>query len=272
MSAATQRAVYDMLQTFPNIQIGLRVGIGGGAPSPENDIRLGDIVVSIPSNGESGVVAYDIGKSIQGQSFQRTLSLNQPPRNLLGALTSLRTQYMIEGHRLEEAIGEVLAKTPRLRKEFARPEPESDLLYRSQVIHSEGDGSGCDITCGRDSNSLVFRAPRSEDEDDPVIHYGLIASVNTTMRDALIRDRLAKEMRILGFDKQATGLMNHFPCLMIQGICNYSDSHRNERWQGYAAMVAAAYAKDLLCHVAPKDTRALKSQSGENVDFKITVL
>jgi nucleoside phosphorylase len=173
---------------------------------------------------------------------------------------------MIEGHRLEEAIGEVLAKTPRLRKEFARPEPESDLLYRSQVIHSEGDGSGCATTCGRDSNSLVFRAPRSENEDDPAIHYGLIASGSRTMRDALTRDRLVEEIGVLGFDTQAAGLMNYFPCLVIQGICDYSDSHRNKKWQGYAAMVAAAYAKDILCQVAPMRTtgRALvmKSQSG----------
>jgi nucleoside phosphorylase len=45
---------------------------------------------------------------------------------------------------------------------------------------------------------------------------------------------------------EAAGLMNTFPCLVIRGICDYSDSHKNKEWQGYAAMVAAAYAKDLL--------------------------
>lgn len=34
-------------------------------------------------------------------------------------------------------------------------------------------------------------------------------------------------------------------------ICDYSDSHKNKEWQGYAAMVAAAYAKDLLYEIAP---------------------
>ncbi|KNB19986.1 hypothetical protein FOXG_17249 [Fusarium oxysporum f. sp. lycopersici 4287] len=29
------------------------------------------------------------------------------------------------------------------------------------------------------------------------------------------------------------------------------DSHKNKEWQGYAAMVAAAYAKDLLYEIAP---------------------
>jgi nucleoside phosphorylase len=45
----------DMLQSFPNIRIGLMVGIGGGAPSQKHDIRLGDIVVSALRDGKGGV-------------------------------------------------------------------------------------------------------------------------------------------------------------------------------------------------------------------------
>ncbi len=44
-----------MLRTFPNVRICLMVGIGGGAPSPKHDIRLGDIVVSAPRDGHGGV-------------------------------------------------------------------------------------------------------------------------------------------------------------------------------------------------------------------------
>jgi hypothetical protein len=45
---------------------------------------------------------------------------------------------------------------------------------------------------------------------------------------------------------EAAGLMNHFPCLVIRGICDYADSHKNKEWQPYAAGTAAAYAKELL--------------------------
>jgi nucleoside phosphorylase len=45
---------------------------------------------------------------------------------------------------------------------------------------------------------------------------------------------------------EAAGLMDNFPCLVIRGICDYSDSHKNDIWQEYAAAVAAAYAKNLL--------------------------
>ncbi|KAK1634681.1 hypothetical protein BDP81DRAFT_431764 [Colletotrichum phormii] len=54
----------DMIRTFENIRVGLMVGIGGGAPSLEKNIRLGDIVVSSPTGGYGGVLQYDFGKSM----------------------------------------------------------------------------------------------------------------------------------------------------------------------------------------------------------------
>jgi nucleoside phosphorylase len=62
----------DMVHSFPNIRIGLMVGIGGGAPSQKNDIRLGDVVISAPREGNGGVFQYDFGRTIQNQRFQFT--------------------------------------------------------------------------------------------------------------------------------------------------------------------------------------------------------
>src|SRR6185437_4265232 len=75
----------DMLHSFPNIRIGLMVGIGGGVPSSKHDIRLGDIVVSAPRDGKGGVFQYDFGKTIQDQVFRNTGFLNQPPALLRAA-------------------------------------------------------------------------------------------------------------------------------------------------------------------------------------------
>lgn len=71
------------------------------------------------------------------------------------------------------------------------------------------------------------------------------------MKDASIRDKLAAEKGVLCFEMEAAGLTNHFPCLIIRGICDYSDSHKNNDWQDYAAMAAAAYTKDLLSRIPP---------------------
>ena len=69
--------------TFPNIQFGVIVGIGGGVPCNSADIRLGDVVVSHPTRGSSGVVQYDYGTAISGGRFQQTGTLNKPPKVLL---------------------------------------------------------------------------------------------------------------------------------------------------------------------------------------------
>jgi hypothetical protein len=50
---------------------------------------------------------------------------------------------------------------------------------------------------------------------------------------------------------EAAGLMNDFPCLVIRGICDYADSHKNDCWQRYAAAAAAACAKEIL-HIMPE--------------------
>ena len=66
------------------------------------------------------------------------------------------------------------------------------------------------------------------------------------MKDAVIRDTLANQHDILCFEMEAAGLMDSFPCVVIRGICDYADTHKNDQWQGYAVTTAAAYAKELL--------------------------
>ncbi|KAJ0413320.1 putative wd40 protein [Aspergillus carlsbadensis] len=243
----------DMVHCFPNIRFGLMVGIGGGAPSTEHDIRLGDIVVSLPRNGRGGLVQYDFGKDLQGQEFQQTGFLNQAPPILRGAVSGLRAQYEEEGHRLKESIQTILESNSRLRRKYAPPPSGTDMLFESSYTHSNPQ-EDCTKLC--DSSNAIQRPPRTDEDDDPAIHYGLIASGNRVIKNAIFRDRLAAEQDILCFEMEAAGLMNHFPCLVIRGICDYSDSHKHKEWQGYAAMVAAAYAKDLLCEIVPQRVRA----------------
>ncbi|KAI9853443.1 MAG: hypothetical protein M1813_002220, partial [Trichoglossum hirsutum] len=255
-TSSAARLGSDMLHTFPNVRIGLMVGIGGGAPSRKHDIRLGDVVVSAPRNGKGGVFQYDFGKTIQDQSFRFTGFLDQPPVLLRAAVNDLKAQYESEGHQLEEAINGILEKKSRLRKKYQRPGPSSDRLYQTGVTHPPNDEVSCAEVCSDDLSNLILRHERAEDEDNLAIHYGLIASANRLMKDALLRDKFANENDVLCFEMEAAGLMNQFPCLVIRGICDYSDTHKNKEWQGYAAMAAAAYAKDLLCRIPPNKVEA----------------
>ncbi|KAF2196134.1 purine and uridine phosphorylase [Delitschia confertaspora ATCC 74209] len=240
----------DMLSSFPNIRIGLM-----------HDIRLGDVVVSAPRDGKGGVFQYDFGKTIQDQSFQQTFFLNQPPTLLRTAVNGLESQYEIDGHDLNAAIDRILQEKPRLRKKYGKPSPDSDRLYLPTVQHPLDNEANCAEVCSNASSDLILRDRRTEHENNPAIHYGLIASANQLMKNALIRDKLANENGVLCFEMEAAGLMNHFPCLVIRGICDYSDTHKNKEWQGYAAMVAAAYAKDILCRILPSKVEAEKKIS-----------
>ena len=229
----------DMHRTFRRLRFALMVGIGGGAPSDEHDIRLGDVVVSQPVDGEPGVIHYNFGKAVQGKEFRRTGSLNAPPEFVLSAMRLLSAQHVKKGHRITELIDGMLEKNPRLQTKYSRPPSDSDRLYKAN--HVRDDNSRLHRTV--DANSFYVDR-RSRRGTDPVIHYGLIASADCLMKDAISRDRLAQQ-GVLCFEMEAAGLMG-FECVVIRGICDYSDTHKNDDWQGYAACTAAAYAKELL--------------------------
>ena len=126
LSAA--RVASQMLQTFEGIRFGLMVGIGGGVPSEENDIRLGDIVVSKPTRRSGGVIQYDFGKTVQNGRFEQTGSLNRPPDVLLTAIADLDSKHMMEGHELAKYLLEMLRRYPKMATQFARPDMQHDLL------------------------------------------------------------------------------------------------------------------------------------------------
>jgi nucleoside phosphorylase len=231
-------AASQMKSAFPSIHFGLMVGIGGGVPSEEADIRLGDVVVGIPNKVHGGVVQYDFGKATPS-GFQRTGFLNAPPRKLLDAVAHLRASHISRRSRLPENFS-----TLDCLPAFAREAAGEDILFEADYSH-EGDA-----TCGKCNKDKLVARGRSRRE--VIIHYGTIASGNQVMRNGTERDRVSTELGgVLCFEMEAAGLMNDFSCLVIRGVCDYADSHKNKTWQPYAAGTAAAYAKEVLLVIPP---------------------
>jgi nucleoside phosphorylase len=235
-SSAT-RVARDMVWTFPNLRFALMVGIGGGAPTMQNDVRLGDVVVSQPGHGFGGVVQYDLGKRLQDGRFVKTGQLNAPPDKLLSVMVEVQRRH--DDTRKPDNIAEHLERMSDMR---GYQRPAGDQLYQTDYIHAEGTTFEL---C--DSGALIQR-PDRDHHRLANIHYGTIASGNTVLKDAKTRDLYANDpsMNILCFEMEAAGLMNHVPCLVIRGICDYCDSHKNDEWHKYAALTAAAYARELL--------------------------
>jgi nucleoside phosphorylase len=241
----------QMKSAFTSIRFSLMVGIGGGVPSLEADIRLGDVVVSRPHKVHGGVVQYDFGKATPS-GFERTGFLNTPPMILLNAIAKLRANHLRGKCRLLEYVSK-LNRLPMFTREDAGP----DILFEADYNHVEG------ATCEQCNKERVVER-QSRGNQEIVVHYGTIASGNQVIRDAAKRNRVSLELGgVLCFEMEAAGLMNSFPCLVIRGICDYADSHKNKKWQAYAAGAAAAYAKEVLS-VIPM-TEVVKSRTIDEI-------
>ncbi|KAF5633005.1 pfs domain protein [Fusarium sp. NRRL 25303] len=259
-SAAT--VAKDLLRTFKSIRVGLLVGIGGGAPSPQHDIRLGDVVISQPSGIFGGVVQHDRGKVLPEGGFERTGSHNAPPQSLLSALARLQATHMTEDSKVPEFLSQLSAKAPkRMKGKFSYPGILNDRLYQAGYDHVKQGNATC-AEC--DESKVTNREDRND--TDPYFHYGIIASGNQVIKDGKTRERLSQEYDALCFEMEAAGLCN-FPSLVIRGICDYADSHKSKMWQEYAAATAAAFAKELLLFVPPNQVLQEKKLVSELVSI-----
>ncbi|KAH7029852.1 putative kinesin light chain [Microdochium trichocladiopsis] len=237
----------QMRLNFPSLRFGVLVGIAGGVPNSEEDIdiRLGDVVISQPFGRHGGVVQYDFGKTGPGGSIARTGTLNTPPTILLNALAKLRAKDLLSDTRVLDHLSKI-SSSPK----FASPGPTQDVLFHASSLHLGG------ATCAECRPAdIVIREPRST--TDPALFFGTIASGNQVMRDGVTRDRYSQDLGgVLCFEMEAAGLMNNLPCLVVRGICDYADAHKNKLWQPYAAATAAAVTKELLSIVPPLAAKA----------------
>jgi ankyrin repeat protein/nucleoside phosphorylase len=236
----------NMQRTFPSIKWRLLVGIGGGVPSPAHDIRLGDIVVSMPDSVYGGVVQYDLGKDVE-DGFILKGFLWPPPPILRSAVEMMRSDHLTKLNKVNTFLSEMLHKWPGLA-DYQRPPADSDVLFQTDYPHVPDQ-----TTCSRCERTQIVDRP-ARGSDNPKIHYGLIASGDRVMRSAMKRNRTGRDIGdILCFEMEAAGIMTEFPCIVIRGISDYADSHKNDKWQHYAAAAAAGCAKELLSYLDPED-------------------
>jgi nucleoside phosphorylase len=212
-SVATVAA--ELKSSFPSLCFGVLVGIGGGVPSANADIRLGDVVVSLLGKMHGGVIQYDFGK-FTPNGLERTGFLNAPPTPLLEAVARVQANH-IRGQ--ETRLRDYISHFNNL-PEFSLANIGNDVLFEADYLHIGGP------TCEKCSHENRVKRPLRNKSN--VIHHGLIASGNLVIKDGAERDRVAAELKdVLCFEMEAAGIMNNFPCLVIRGICDYANSHKN---------------------------------------------
>ncbi|KAH7118698.1 hypothetical protein B0J13DRAFT_196969 [Dactylonectria estremocensis] len=267
-SAAT--VVTQMRMTFPNLEYGLLVGIGGGVPVQTDSgmIRLGHVVVSKPTGIHSGAVQYDHGKAKAGH-FERTGAIPLPPAILLGAAQALAVQR----ERLDrDPVWEDVQRTQKNRRTVRRfrfPGITNDHLYRPDYTHQR-PGQSCNEG-GCDPEQRIERQIDEGDESFVVVHRGTIASGELVIKDAALRDSLAEQHGLLCFEMEAAGALAGTPCMVIRGISDYCDSHKNDQWHGYAAAVAAAYARQLFFHLPKEEAQRNNNTQSNSATFQLLI-
>ena len=239
---ATTAVATKLYIAFRDLKHLLLVGIGGGIPDygPGEQIVLGDVVVG------RRVEHLDCGRRTPS-CFEHTIQPCYPNFALSIAANTLYSTRQLCQTKIPDLLG-VIRKSilEDERPGFEDPGTEADRLFNDDYHHEE-DNNLCNDCCDlqrsklrKDRGDKAFRAT-----DSPRIHIGTIGSGNSLVVGSNHRQDFYKKFGAICFEMEGAALPQYNP-LVIRGICDYSDTHKNKKWQPYAAATAAAYARELL--------------------------
>ncbi|KAL4877442.1 nucleoside phosphorylase domain-containing protein [Aspergillus karnatakaensis] len=255
--------------SYPGIKLALVVGIFGGLPRGDghNELILGDVIIS------DDIVQYDLGRQYPGTFETRSGHevRRQPPREFQSILSKLKST------RGRTAFAAKISQYVRVQCSGLAPEPvkypgyDQDELFQPEYRHEHREPSACN-SCDGDEGETVRICAKAQtlpcdslkcdkkflvkrkrlefalkhEAPLPEVHIGPVGSGDTVMKSGLHRDRIADQHGLLAFEMEASGVCNVFPALVIKGVCDYADSHKNKSWQEYSALTAAAGMKAFL--------------------------
>ncbi|OGM49971.1 hypothetical protein ABOM_001422 [Aspergillus bombycis] len=249
--------------SYTGIELALVVGICGGTSSQSDhqEIFLGDAIIS------DSVIVYDFGRQYPG-GFQRKSgvkdTLGRPNREIRTLLNGLRTnnalselQSQMQGYleTLQQKgtrwrhpqIDDILFKASYLHKHYARASDiqcgcsESDIP--EEICESALEESCNDLGCDK---GQIIRCREFGEATKASIHIGILASADIVMKSGQHRDAIVRKEKIIGFEMEGAGVWDNISCIIIKGVCDYADSHKNKLWQDYAAATGASAAKAFL--------------------------
>jgi nucleoside phosphorylase len=267
------------------IELALLVGVCGGVPtrSPEEEILLGDVIIS------QQVIQYDFGRRFPDNTFRKrdnrldNWGLTADISNFLSTMQTRRHLELLHSQSLEN-LRFLQQAHPG---EFDYPGLEEDKLFAPTYRHKHQQFAGCEI-CNQcvgtsdavcdlavislcsdlhcDETQLLLRTRleckketlrRRQDDtiQGPLIHFGLIASGDTIMKSGEDRDKIAQAYKVIAFEMEGAGVWGNLPSVIIKGVCDYADSHKNKTWQKFAAAAAASVMKALLSRYTRTEKR-----------------
>ncbi|PTB38388.1 hypothetical protein M441DRAFT_199624 [Trichoderma asperellum CBS 433.97] len=258
-------ATANLRSSYCSLKLVFLVGICGGVPKiADYDVFLGDVVVS------KAIVQYDFGRQYPGHfEVKKNVedSLGRANKDIRGMLAVFETELMRDRLQTKSAMYlkqlQSAAAKKRRRAKYQYPGIAENRLYLPAYVHRHVKScdicSECDSTCelaamtscadlGCEAAKLVKQDMPFEDDSNfsSTIFIGRIGSGNTVMKSGEIRDWIAKKHNLIAFEMEGAGAWDEVPCLVVKGVCDYADSHKNKRWQDFAAATAASVMKAIL--------------------------
>ncbi|KAK6497226.1 hypothetical protein TWF506_004700 [Arthrobotrys conoides] len=268
------KASANLRASYQGLRLTLLVGICGGVPSynDETEIILGDVVIS------TSIIQYDFGRRFSHEfrckkPFETT---NADIRSFLGTVETSRNLNRLKT-RASHYLQFIQGRSPYEAEKYKYPGVSEDKLFQASSRHKHHSSLGCktcgackedsDLVCDEalemlctqlqcDENMIVPRkrlaqkkitnTPSTANQFQPAMHFGRMGSGDTVMKSGIERDDIAKKHGVIGFEMEGAGIWNTLPCIIVKGICDYSDCHKNKKWQNFAAATAAAAMKALL--------------------------
>ncbi|KAL4786510.1 purine and uridine phosphorylase [Aspergillus varians] len=259
--------------SYRGVRLALVVGICGGAPSPPDyqEIFLGDVIIS------DSVIEYDFGRQYPGGYLRKIGvkdTLGRPVQEIRALLNGLhaensrselhnQTQKYLQVLQQKAArwshpgVSDVLFRASYLHKHYNQPSPAECSCFESdspERVCEEALGRDCD-EIGCDSGQQL-RCREVSGANQPLIYIGPVASADTVMKSGQHRDEIARREKVIGFEMEGAGVWDNVPCIIIKGVCDYADSHKNKLWQAYAAATGASVAKAFLEYWVPESREA----------------
>ncbi|KAK1984988.1 hypothetical protein LZ30DRAFT_709881 [Colletotrichum cereale] len=223
---------------------------------------------------------YDLGQKHPNRFAPKDTieeSLGRPNKDIRSLLAMFQTKRGRSS--LQRQAGRALkqlqqrAINNRYEDLYRRPNATEDRLFEPGYLHRHYDSRDCscseleackeaqDTLCKAlqcDHSRLVARGlPRTQASDRQTndgtaeqqvqIVVGRVGSGDTLMRDGLDRDRIAGENDLVAFEMEGAGVWDEVPCIIIiKAICDYADSHKNDKWQQFAAAIGASTTKAVI--------------------------
>ncbi|KAM0445196.1 hypothetical protein ACHAO4_009901 [Trichoderma viride] len=267
-TVAAAGAAASFRSSYPNLELAFLVGICSGVPTiSKNEIHLGDVVIS------NSAVQYDLGKQYHQQFVVKDTvndSLGRPNKNIRSLVASFTTDYVREQLQKKACFYlqhlENAAAKGRQQENYQYPGIEQDKLFIAAYQHKHRNEQPCNF-CNNQTNGFCEQAAKAScaelccDETnlvkrtdlelrgsggDPEIFVGRIASGNSVIKSGEHRDKIAQEQGVIALEMEGAGLWDEIPCIIVKGVSDYADSHKNDLWQRYAAATAASVLKAVL--------------------------